>query len=276
MEHLQIACLFFTGIHLGQPAAPPDNYYVNVAAAGRDLQNQIDFMNRALATIPGPPMGRGFFKENTRIAIDLTFFRQQVQNKVSRDDLFLAFTPVDAKLNTLLTDLQAFGKWDPAIQMAARRAQSAQQEVHFALSAGIVTPESQSQIIPRQIQALLNRETDLESLAGIALDDPDTLKSWNADFANVRKAMAELQRLQKQKAGRDDLKLQLVETDRIWEKLVTRFKALPTDQSIMLREDFGQVDQVIGRLAPLLGIDNRRATLPTSFGSESPTIMKDR
>ena len=262
MGHSHVAYLLLL---LGQPAAGQDGYYASVVAAGRDLQNQMDFMVRALATIPGPPMGRGLYKETNRIVIDLTSFRDQARQKVSRDNLYLAFTPVDRELNELLSELQTFGKWDPAIRMAARRTQSALNEVHFALSVGDAMPARRAQVQARQIQALLNRETDLESLAGLLLYDPQMLKAWNADFADLRKALADLQRLQKKKADRDDLKAQFVLTDKAWEKLVTRFKALPADQMVPLREDFGQVDQVFSRIAPMLGIENRRAPLQVNF-----------
>ena len=264
MGHSSFAGLFLSVLTLGQPAAGEADYYPPIVATARDLQNQIDFMVRALATIPGPPMGRGLSRQTNRIVIDLTSFRDQIIQKPSRDTLYLAFTPVDQELNQLLAELQTIGKWDPAIRLAARRTQSALNDVHLALSAGDVSATRRPLVESRQVQTLLNREVDLQSLAGLLMD-PDTLKAWNTDFAELRKSLTELQRLQNKKAGRDDLKQHLVLAEKNWEKLVTRFKALPADQVLPLREDFGQVDQVFSRLSSMFGIQGRRAPLRINF-----------
>jgi hypothetical protein len=206
------------------------------------------------------------YKETNRIFIDLITFRQLVDQKEPREDLYLAFTKVDMGLNQLLNDVQAFEKWDPAIRMAARRAQSALHETHFALATGDVSPARRSEDEARQAQMLKNRELDLEDMVGIVfLFDTAALKDWNGEFAPLRKNIAELQRLQKNKASREDVKQQLVRTDQSWEKLVTRFKGLSADQILQLREDFGRVDQVISRLCSSYGIKNRRAPLQINF-----------
>jgi hypothetical protein len=258
--------LSVTVVILSTAFVAQDNYYGAVSVAGRDLQNQLDFLRRSFATIPGPPMGRGLYKETNRIFIDLITFRQLVDQKEPREDLYLAFTKVDMGLNQLLNDVQAFEKWDPAIRMAARRAQSALHETHFALATGDVSPARRSEDEARQAQMLKNRELDLEDMVGIVfLFDTAALKDWNGEFAPLRKNIAELQRLQKNKASREDVKQQLVRTDQSWEKLVTRFKGLSADQILQLREDFGRVDQVISRLCSSYGIKNRRAPLQINF-----------
>jgi hypothetical protein len=261
MGYLCVAFVMLSTALVGQ-----DSYYGAINTAAADLQNQLDFLRRSFATIPGPPTGRGLYKEANGIFIDLIYFRQIVQQKEPREDLYLAFTKVDMKLNQLLDDVQAIEKWDPAVRRAARRAQSALHETHFALSSGDSSPARRSQDDARQTQVLRNRELDLENLVGIVfLFDTDALKDWNAEFAGLRKNIAELQRLQKNKASRDDVKQQLVQTDRSWETLVTRFKGLSADQILQLREDFGQVDQAISRLCHSFGIQNRRAPLQTKF-----------
>ncbi len=226
----------------------------------------LTFLRRSFATIPGPPEGRGFNKQSNRIFIDLITFRQLVQTKAPREDLYVAFAKVDMGMKQLLDDAQAFEKWDPAIRMAARRAQSALHETNFALSTGDASPARRSENETRQTQVLRNREVDLENMVGIVfLFDTDAMKDWNDEFSSLRKNIVELQRLQKSKADRDEVKQQLVRTDQSWEKLVARFKGLSADQILQLREDFGQVDQVITRLCLSYGIKNRRAPLQTNF-----------
>ncbi len=99
----------------------------------------------------------------------------------------------------------------------------------------------------------------------VLLFDAEALKGWTPEFAAFKKNIAELQRLQKNKASRDDVKKHLVKTDESWEALVTRFKGLSAEEALQLREDFGQVDQVISRLSRSWGIQNRRAALQTNF-----------
>jgi hypothetical protein len=261
MGHFTFSVVILSAALVGQ-----DSYYSAVNSTSGDLQNQLDFLRRSFATIPGPPEGRGFNKLSNRIFIDLITFRQLVQTKAPREDLYLAFTKVDMGMNELLNNAKDFEKWDPAIRMAARRAQSALHDTSFAMATGDASPELRNQNETRQTQALRNREQELENMVGIVfLFDTDALKKWNPEFAGFTKNIAELQRLQKDKASRDDLKKQLVKTDQSWETLVTRFKGLSADEVVQLREDFGQVDQVISRLAVSYGIKDRRAALQTNF-----------
>ena len=261
-----MATFFLSVIYLAAAVGGQDGYYNAVNSTSGELQNQLDFLRRSFATIPGPPEGRGFNRLGNRIFIDLITFRQLVQTKAPREDLYLAFTKVDMEMNELLNNAKDFEKWDPAIQMAARRAQSALHDTSFAMATGDASPALRTQNEARQAQVLRNREQELENMVGIVfLFDTDALKKWNPEFAGFKKNIAELQRLQKDKASRDDLKKQLAKTDQSWETLVTRFKGLSTDQAVQLREDFGQVDQVISRLSVSYGIKDRRASLKTNF-----------
>jgi hypothetical protein len=261
-----MGCLSVTLVMLSTAFMGQDAYYGAVNSASGDLQTQLDFLRRSFATIPGPPEGRGFNKLSNKIFIDLITFRQLVQTKAPREDLYLAFTKVDMGMNAILDNAKDFEKWDPAIRMAARRAQSALHDTNFALSTGDASPSRRNENDARQAQVLQNREQELENMVGIVfLFDADALKGWTSEFAAFKKNIAELQRLQKNKASRDDVKKHLVKTDQSWETLVTRFKGLSAENAVQLREDFGQVDQVISRLSVSYGVQNRRAALQTNF-----------
>ena len=117
----------------------------------------------------------------------------------------------------------------------------------------------------RQIQTLLNREADLQSMIGVVFLDAPPLKSWNADLDALRASTMELQRLYKDKASFDVMKKQVVKTGEAWERLVTRFKEMSPQNAVMLREDFGQVDHVFAGMGPLFDIKGRRAPLRWQF-----------
>jgi hypothetical protein len=263
MGHIHVACLLLSA-SLGQPAPPSDEYYAAVGAAGTELRNQLDFFRRSLVNVPNQELGRGLYKQTTRAFLDLTYFREQVVRKASKDTLYLAFSEVDTELNQLLDDVSDLEKWTPALRMAARRTHAALHDLQFAMSTGESSPAKLAQVETRQLQTLLHRETDLEALVGIVLYQNYALKDWTEDFAVLKRNIAELRRLQKSNPTRDDLKEQFRQTDAAWEKLVSRFKMLPTDLTLQLREDFGQVDQVFSRISQQLGID-RRAPLQTNF-----------
>jgi hypothetical protein len=250
---------------IAQPAPDPNTYYATVNACGRDLRNQMDFMTRALATIPDD-QPRGFYKQLNRITIDLAAFRELALNKAAKGDLNVAFAPVDRELNSMLTDLQPFSKWDPAVRLAVRRAQSALNDLNLALAADNIKPERRVKLQERQIQTLLNREADLQSMIGVAfLDSPNLTKSWNADLDALRASTTELDRLYKAKASFDAMKKQFVKTGEAWERLVTRFKLMSSQQALILREDFGQVDHVFAGMGALFDIKGQRAPLRWQF-----------
>src|SRR5262245_55605011 len=264
MEPSHLAILFLTAA-LGQGPGGQDDYYSAATAAARELATQLEALTRSFVTIPGPPEGRGLYKQADGVGYDLIYFRQQLKRKVSREDLYIAFDKVDGKLNTLLEELQPFEKWVPAVRMTARRVKSAQHDLQFALSGGDSAPARQGDALYRQTLVLLTRTEDLENMVRYLFDEQDSLAAWRAGFKEVRGQMADLQRLQKSKASADEVKKQFALTDQAWEKLVGKFKELPEDQHLILRSEFGQVDQVMARLAQRLGIQGRRAPLKAEF-----------
>jgi hypothetical protein len=245
-------------------AGGPD-YWATTTAAARELSRQLGYLQQSFATIPGPPQGRGLYQQAEGIQIDLIGLQQKLRQKASREALYLAFGQVDAKLNQLLGDLQGITKWDAAVRMAARQVSAAQHDLQFALSAGDGAPARQSDVAYRQTLLLLSRTEDLEALVRYMFAEQGTLKGWNADFAGLRRAIGALQRAQQDKAPRDAVKKRLLQTDQAWEKLVTRYRALPPDRYPFISHAVAQVDQVLGRLARLLGVPDRRAPLPDNL-----------
>jgi hypothetical protein len=238
----------------GQPPAGQNNYYAAATAAARELSNQLFYLQRGLATIPGPPEGRGFYKQIERAQLDLTYLQQQIQRKVPRESLYLAFDPLNTKVNQFLNDIQNAEKWAPFLGYAARRARAAQYDLRLALAAGDGAPERQSEMKYLQILVILTRTEDLDGMVRYVLDGQDSLAGWKTDFAKLHQALKESQRLQKSKAAPATVKTQINETIAVWNKMLAKYNSLPEYQGVLLRSDFATVDLAFFRLAALYGI----------------------
>src|SRR5262249_6193438 len=154
-----------------------------------------------------------------------------------REELYLAFDPLDQKVTQLLSDLQGFEKWNKALRMVAGRVQSALHDLHFAVSAGDGTPARTSQVIYRQTLVLLARTENLESLVRYVFDEQQSLKRWTGALGELRREIVALQKLQQKKAPRAELNKQLMRADQFWEKLVGQLKDFPGGQYVLLRDN---------------------------------------
>jgi hypothetical protein len=249
------------------PPAAGDADYRPITAAAHELERQLDFMLRALATIPGPPKGRGLYKDLNLVHADLTVFQQKVQKKTSREDLRVAYDKMEERLGSFLEEVEAFEKWDKAIRLVARRARAADSDLHFALFGGDPAMSRGAQALYRHTLAARARLEGLEDELRYLFQGAQSLQLWLPDLKATRGALAEFQRLQKAQAERAELQKQFKDLDGIWEKLVERFKALPERNYLRLLSDAAHVDRVLDRLARLIGIVGRRLPMrdPLAF-----------
>jgi hypothetical protein len=234
---------------------------VPATGAARELSRQLFFLQNTISLIPGPPAGRGLFNQCDAVQGDLIFLQQQMKRPVSREELLLNFDKMDAKLKQLLDDMKGFQQWDEPLRMVCQRVRAAEHDLHFALT-GEGNPAGASQIGYRQTLALMTKSENFAGMVRYVFDEQNVLKGWNTDLAAFKQAMTEFQSLQQNKAAPEKIKNQLLATDQAWGAIVTRVKALPQGQYILLQSDAAQVDQVLFRLAKVFGINNRRSPLP--------------
>ena len=262
MGSCHLSILLVAGAGLGQG----EDYYASVTAAARELNRQLQYFQQTFVTIPGPPMGRGLYKQSDKIIYDLIYFQQQVQRKADREALYIAYDKMDGKLETMLGDVKDLEKWSDALRMVAKDVISANHDLHFALFGGEGGPARKGQAAYRQTLVLMQKTEVLQNLLRFVFDEQDSLTEWNAAVKELRQQIVVLKDLQKaKKPSADDLKAQFQKTDAAWEKLVSKFKDQTEDIQLMLRLRFGQVDQVFARLAPLFGVKNRRPPLKADF-----------
>jgi hypothetical protein len=231
-----------------------------VHAAARELARQLDQLQWVFPGAPGEESGRGLYKQTDQIQTALIYFRQQLQRKVGREQLYEAFDSVDAKVKQLLDDIQGLEKWNKALKMVADRVQQADHDLHFALAAGDATPARGGQALYRQTLVLAADRENLDKLARYVFAERPPLKAWVENLDMVRKATLAFQAAQQKKAAKDQLQKLFRDMDQAWDKVLAQFRVSGQDQALLIRQ-VARVDQVLDRIARLVGIDNRRAPL---------------
>jgi hypothetical protein len=242
-----------------EPARGPD-YWDSVTAAAREMSSALDFFQDTFLTDAGASGGRGLFKQSEQIRFALIYFRQQLGRKVSRDDLYLAFDKVDRSVKALLGEIKGLERWDSGLALAARRLQSADHDLHFALSTGDNGAARITQVIYRQTLALLARVENLDRTARWVYAEQPPLKAWTTDLGEMRQGLVALKSLQDKKAPVEDLRKQLEQVGKVWDRVVARFRGAGDDQ-YLLQSAVARTDQGFARLAGLFGIKDRRAPL---------------
>jgi hypothetical protein len=114
----------------------------------------------------------------------------------------------------------------------------------------------------RQTLNLLTKSENFGRMVRYVFDEQAVLPKWKTDLAALSQAISTLQKAQKDNSPPEQLKLQPQATEKAWEQLVTRINALPRGQYVLLQSDAAQVDQVIFRLAQLVGVKLGRTPLP--------------
>jgi len=269
MSSCQVAILFVAAASLGQKPPGPD-YYAAAMAASRELSMQVHYLEQAIVAVPRPdtasaPGGDGLFRQTEGILSDLQVLREQLRDKLAREKLSKSFADVDRKLNTLEEDIQGMERWNPGLRMTARRVRYAQQDLMFAMVGDNSSPATQADLAYRQTLVLKDRVDDCLGLVRYVFAEHASLPAWNKAFADFRGALDALQKMEQTKAPPEDIKLQVLKTDRSWATLVDRFNGLGTDTSLLLRSRFAQVDRLLDRLSTLYGVPDRRAPLKDPF-----------
>lgn len=250
-----ISAILLVGIMSG-PVLAGDDQWLAATAAGRELANQLDYLQRALSTAPS---GRGFYAQFDGISNDMVYFQQQLKRKVPRESLLLAFDKVDAKLHQLLKDLRNFEKWDAGLAMVASRVESADHDVHFALAGSPANDAGRAETLRRQTLVAQARTENLENMVRYVFDGLGMLQPWRTDLAAFKQSLNAFQQAQSKNASAQELKSQYTEMDRLWRKVVERVKNMPQGQFVIVQSDAAQVDQVLSRLAVIFTIDRPAA-----------------
>lgn len=239
--------------------------YPAMTTAAREVARQVNLMQELFGTNSQLLAINGLFKQTMDFQGALIDFRQQVSDKASREQLYLAFDNVDRKLTAILDEVKLVEKDDAGVKLVCRRLRSAENDLHFAVFAGDGTPEGQAQRLYRQT---LTQQAFVESLAsnvGWVFARRDALQGWKDDLGELQQSLAALQKLEQKKGvTADELKAQFMSADKNWSKIVQRYEDAKQDK-LLLQGFVVLVDKGFARLAPLVGVKDRRAALTDSL-----------
>ncbi|MEI7685297.1 MAG: hypothetical protein WCL32_09740 [Planctomycetota bacterium] len=232
-------------------------------AASREVATQVDSMQRAFATIPQAPGGRGLFAQTESIRVRLFEFRQTISQQQSRENVAIAFLALDGEVKNLLFDLK--GLDNPAIILVSRRLGVAEADLQYAVIGPGANPTQKTEALVRQTLALAARAEEFERIVRFAFLEQASLAEWMGAVKNLREQIANFKSQQEKNVSADDLKAAVKQVDQAWEKIVDRLVAVPELTYILVQTDAIQLDTVLGRVDRLVGVENRKGRLPTKL-----------
>lgn len=235
--------------------------WVAAKAAAREVYRQLEFMHGAIATIPGPPEGRGLYGQVDGAVYAAVQLQNRLQAKADRAALYLAFERLDGKVKGLLEDLKNFEAWNQALKFAAQRLQAAEHDLSFALAVGETDGKKKTDALYRQTLGLQGRVETLGEQIVFTFTGFDSLGDWKAAVQDLRDAITAFQRLQQKKADSPDLKAALEVVNQRWQRLTDKFGKLRDTQYILLQQGAAAVEGALLRIDDVFGIRGK-ARLP--------------
>lgn len=241
-------------------ALADDNRPAMVTAA-RELNRQMNILQEVFGTDSRLMEINGLFQQTINVQLALEDFRQKVTGQGSREEVVIAFDLVDRKLTAILDEIRQVEKDDAGLRVVCRRLRIAASDLHFAVFAGDGAPLRQAERLYRQT---LSQQAFVDSLSSnvdfIFAGRATLLNGWKSDMAELRKSLKTLQQLEQDKATDAQLKQQFQTVDENWSAIMRRFDNAKQD-AVLLRGFVALVDQGFARMAPLVGVKDRRAPL---------------
>src|SRR6476646_10272482 len=87
----------------------------------REVYRALDLLQDVLTNDPGPIQFKGLYTLSSNIQVNLASFRNQVKNKASRDDLYVAFDEVDRQIKSVIDLLEGAPMLTGGLRLAVRR-----------------------------------------------------------------------------------------------------------------------------------------------------------
>jgi hypothetical protein len=187
-------------------------------------------------------------------------FEAALRGAPTRAQLYAWFTEFDGKMHELLEAVDGLGKEARGLRREAARVREADEELHFALSAGDTSAERVRQVMKRQARRLLSSARELERTAQYALlKMPGDVSP--GDFRKLVEAAALFEKSAEAGAAPEQLRKAFAELDRAWAKAVGVLKQVKPRENRYLLRSAAEVDRLHERLHRLLGLKGERARL---------------
>jgi len=187
-------------------------------------------------------------------------FERSLDAATSRERLYARFGEFDTKLHELLEAVQKEAKNVRALRREASRVESADEELHFVLSAGDPTAQRVQAVFKRQARRLVSAAKELEETAQYALSK-DSGDVSPGDFRNLVEASVRFQKSVEAGAEREQLRKDFRDVDHAWQRTVEVLKRIKPRDNLYLVRSAAQMDRLHERIYRLLGLKEKNRPL---------------
>jgi hypothetical protein len=199
---------------------------------------------------------RKIYRQADDVLSLLVDFERGLDAAPSRERLYARFGEVGVKLHELLEAVQKEAKDVRALRREASRVDAADEELHFALSAGDTTALRVQQVFKRQARRLVFAAKELEETAQYALSqEPGDVSP--GDFRKLVEASVRFQRSVEAGTEREQLRKDFQDVDQAWLRVVEVLKRIKPRQNLYLVRCAAQVDRLHERLYRLLDLKEK-------------------
>lgn len=240
-----------------EPSARVSKEYLTIVKVEtRYLVRAVERLQQTIIEELGGRKERKLYRQADEALSLLVDFERALDATPSRGRLYARFSEFDAKLHDLLESVQKEAKEVRALRREASRVESADEELHFALSAGDTTAQRVQEVFKRQARRLVSAAKELEETAQYALGkEPGDISP--GDFRKLVEASVRFQRSVEAGAEREQLRKEFQEVDHAWERTVEVLKRIKPRENLYLVRSAAQMDRMHERIYRLLGLKEK-------------------
>ncbi len=239
---------------------PSREEMASIQTATRDLAREIEHLQDTVAEQDGEKE-RALYRQADAALAAVETFQKSLKPETSREHLYKAFDEQDRKLHELLIAVQALGPEQRLLKRVTARVRAADDELHYALSAGDASADRAKQVIKRQTRSSVDAAQRLGKTAG---DSLGAVAGRGVLVGDLHKLAEEAEQFQKGLAAgkdREQLRKDFAAVNRAWERAIQGMRKLKVGDHMQLLRAAGQFDHIHERLYRLLGIEGERPQL---------------
>jgi len=211
--------------------------------------NALYYLQDTIVDYSLPEQQRGLYQQANGVINDLATYRKFLLTKAPREDLYFEYTKVEVKFRALMQVIDGLGPVDRPIKRSAEKVRAADNELHYALSAGDGTSSRIKQVLQRQSRALLAATQSLDRVVPFAAPDRKALVK---DMKTLTQATKDFEKLATGKSDPAAVKAAFADVVKTWEPAAAALNKLPFEQTLHLMSQSVRVDNLQDRLFHLL------------------------
>jgi hypothetical protein len=238
-----------------------EQYLAEVRKTVEQLTRDLELFQGTVIDELSGKQQRDLYRQADAVLDESAAFQQSLKTGGSRDELYRRFDQMDAKLHALIEAVRALGTGQRALQRAATYVQAADDQLHFALSAGDTSEARTRQVVERQARALTAAAHELKQAASYALGGVPGRGALVGDVTKLAEAAEAFQKGLGGPADRKGMQESFAEVNAAWERVIQGLNGLPPHENVYLLRSAFRVDRFHERLYRLLGLKGDRPQL---------------